>query len=83
MSEKFYVQIDRFDDGSRTYKGPWAWAHCKREATAWRNAFPRYRMTVVEATPEVRQDVKQWAKATKVDGYGRQARYFPQQEGMN
>ena len=82
MSEKFYVQIDRFD-GSRTYVGSWVWEHCKREATAWEEGFPHYRVAIVESTPEVRQDVKQWAKATKVDGYGRQSRYFPQTKGTN
>ena len=38
----------------------------------------------LDLSPEqVEANVKQWAKATKVDGYGRQARYFPRQEGMN
>ena len=82
MSEKFYVKIDR-TDGSRTYVGGWVWAHCKREATAWEEGFPHYRVAIVESSPEVRQDIRRWTKATKVDVYGGQPRYFPQQEGTN
>ena len=82
MSKRGYVRIDR-DDGSRKYVGPLALGRCQREATAWKESFPLYIVTIMESLPEVRQDVRQYDRATKLDGYGRQARYFPQSEGTN
>lgn len=80
---RFYVAVDR-DDGSRTYKGPWVFAHAARERDAWRHAFPAYDTRCVPAphpadTAEeaaaavlVRSDVRRWTRVTRTGG-----RYFP------
>jgi hypothetical protein len=73
---RFYVRIDR-TDGSRTYKGPLPELQAEREVEAWRSNFPRYEVSVWDATnPAVRADVRRFDKATKGRS-GRADRYYP------
>lgn len=74
--QKFYMRAVR-DDGSHTFRGPWTHSHVMREMLAWKHAFPAYDITIHEATPEVRAEVHKWVKATKVDAFNRQSRYYP------
>jgi hypothetical protein len=73
MTDRYYVRIERTtDDGSRTYKGPWTFAHCEREARAWWTDMPDYDTVIVPAT-EARADFKAWSRAVRNGG-----RYYPQ-----
>jgi hypothetical protein len=70
--ERYYVRVERTsDDGSRTYKGPWTFAHCEREARAWQADLPDYDTVIVRAA-EVRADVRAWSRAIRGGG-----RYYP------
>ena len=66
MAERYYVKIDR-ENGTRTYKGPWVEARCRREATAWRANFPTYGVEVIDV-PSAKLDVTRWSKAIKNEG---------------
>lgn len=75
MSDKFYARITR-PDGSVTFKGPWTHDHCKREALAWVDCgiARTYELMPID---DARAEVRAWAKHTKPDSLGRQARFFP------
>ncbi len=74
MTERFVVRIDR-SEGSRTYKGPWDFTHCAREAAAWSFSFPDYEVAIVPFA-EANRDMKAWSRA--INQYP--TPYYPQKE---